>query len=67
MEHSKRKTIPFRITDVLEASSFFTGYVIVAVLVANSVFEGFKQSYLMLMAVGFVAICLIMIWLHHRK
>ena len=67
MDKPKHSNFPIRITNVIESTSFFAGYTIMAILIANSVFKEFKQSYLMLMAVGFVAICLFMIWLHYRK
>ena len=67
MDKPKHNNFPFRITNVIESTSFVAGYVFIAILIANSVFEGFKQFYLMLMAVGFVAICPFLIWLQSRK
>ena len=54
MDKPKHKYFPFRITNVIDSTSLFAGYAIMAILIANSLSKDFKNIYLMLMAVGFV-------------
>ena len=67
MDKSKHNNFPFRVTNVIEATSFFVGYVIVTILMANSVFYETKHTYILIMLIGFVFICLAKIWLHKGK
>ena len=59
MGKNKQRKNAIWMTDALEASSFSFGYIIVTLMLANSIYYEIKNTYLLLMALGLVVICLL--------
>ncbi|MEI6899635.1 MAG: hypothetical protein WCL00_07145 [Bacteroidota bacterium] len=67
MDRRNRKYFPFRVVNGFEATSFFIGYMLLTAVLAETIFNRMKYTYILYMSFGLLIICLVKLWAQKRN